>query len=74
MPIIAMASLQRSVVMQNPVKSIVLILMSLFALTACGQKGPLFLPGDPSEIRSISQESQPVAEGDEEDDDDIPRR
>ena len=61
--------------MQNPAKILVLVLMSLFALAACGQKGPLFLPGDPSEIRSISQEGQPGAAGDEDDDeDDVPRR
>ena len=61
--------------MQNLVKYTVLILMSLFALTACGQKGPLFLPGDPSEVRSVSQESQPGTQpGEEDEDDDIPRR
>ena len=61
--------------MQNPIKFVVLILMSVFALSACGQKGPLFLPGDPSEIRSVSQEGQPRAQnGEEEDDDDTPRR
>jgi predicted small lipoprotein YifL len=24
----------------------------MFALAACGQKGPLFLPGDPSQIQT----------------------
>jgi predicted small lipoprotein YifL len=61
--------------MQNPVKYIVLILISLTALAACGQKGPLFLPGDPSEIRSIAQEGQPPSEqGEDDEDDDIPRQ
>lgn len=61
--------------MQNPVKTIVLILMSLTALAACGQKGPLFLPGDPSEIRSISQEGQPPSQpGEDDEDDDVPRQ
>ena len=60
--------------MPNLLKTTVLILMSLFALAACGQKGPLFLPGDPSEVRSISQNAQPAAEQREEDDeDDVPR-
>ena len=60
--------------MPNLLKTTVLILMSLFALAACGQKGPLFLPGDPSEVRSISQNTQPAVEQREEDDeDDVPR-
>lgn len=27
------------------------IALAIFGLAACGQKGPLFLPGDPSQIR-----------------------
>ena len=60
--------------MHNPIKILALIVMSLFALAACGQKGPLFLPGDPSEIRSVSQESQENQAGEEDEDDDTPRR
>ena len=60
--------------MQNSIKIVALILMSLSTLAGCGQKGPLFLPGDPSEIRSVSQENQPARQGDEDDDDDVPRQ
>jgi predicted small lipoprotein YifL len=37
------------------------ILLLAFALGACGQSGPLYVPGDPSEI----QTTQPVPEADE---------
>ncbi len=38
----------------------------LFALAACGQKGPLYLPGDPSQIQT---EVPQVESNDEEDED-----
>jgi len=41
--------------------------ISCFALLGCGQSGPLYLPGNPSEIRSAPQ---PVENADEEEDDD----
>ncbi len=28
------------------------VLMSLILVAACGQKGPLYLPGDPSQIKT----------------------
>ncbi|ANO50175.1 LPS translocon maturation chaperone LptM [Woeseia oceani] len=28
------------------------ILLATLALSACGQKGPLYLPGDPNQVRS----------------------
>ena len=59
--------------MQNSIKFLFLLLTSLVMLAACGQKGPLFLPGDPTEVRTVSQESQPRPERAEEDDDEIPR-
>ena len=43
-------------------------LASLLLVTACGQKGPLFLPGDPSEVRAIPPQQQPADEDDEDDD------
>lgn len=60
------------------------VLTLLALLVACGQKGPLFLPGDPSQI-STTIPSQPAPRGqaddqpdDEESDDDgnpeTPRR
>ncbi len=36
--------------MRRTVTSIVILLLALMA--ACGQKGALFLPGDPSQIQS----------------------
>jgi len=42
-------------------------LFSVFAITACGQKGPLYLPGNPSEVRSeVPRQNQPHEEEDEE--------
>lgn len=62
--------------MHNSVKFVVLVLLSLACLAACGQKGPLFLPGDPNEIRSTVPLQQPAGQpGESEDDEDdkIPR-
>jgi predicted small lipoprotein YifL len=41
--------------------------ISGFTLFGCGQSGPLYLPGDPSEIRNAPQ---PVQNADEEEDED----
>ena len=40
----------------------------LLFLAACGQSGPLYLPGDPSEIRDAPQ--QPVESDNEDDEED----
>lgn len=42
-----------------------ILLLAIFGLAACGQKGPLFLPGDPSQIRP-----QPPAADEPSDEDD----
>ena len=42
-----------------------LVAFSSFALFGCGQSGPLYLPGDPSEIR---QAPKPVENADDEED------
>lgn len=47
-------------------KWLAVILLSLMFTAACGQKGPLFLPGNPSEIQSDVPRQEP-AEEDEED-------
>lgn len=40
--------------------------LSVITITACGQKGPLFLPGNPSEIQSeVPRQDQPQDEEDE---------
>jgi len=47
-----------------------LILALLFA-TGCGQKGPLYLPGDPSEIKTdVPRQNEGQTEEDEEDEED----
>lgn len=43
-----------------------LVGFSCFALVGCGQSGPLYLPGDPSEIR---QAPKPAESADDEEDD-----
>jgi len=58
--------------MQKTVSSIALLL-SLALLSACGQKGPLFLPGDASQVQSVPSAEQAQTNSgtdDEEDDDD----
>ena len=40
--------------------------MALAAIAGCGQKGPLFLPGAPSEIRSLPDQEQSEADRDDE--------
>ncbi len=47
-------------------------IISLAFVAACGQQGPLFLPGSPSEIQSAVQEQQaaPAEESEENDDED----
>ena len=49
---------------------IIAFLLGLVFATACGQKGPLFLPGSPSTINSTvpAQQGAPVEESDEEED------
>jgi len=41
-------------------------IVGLFFLAGCGQSGPLYLPGDPSEIKSAPAPAEKTAE--EEDD------
>ena len=47
-----------------------LLITSLLALGACGQKGPLYLPGNPSEIRSEVSTTNSSTVPDEEEEDD----
>ncbi len=48
-------------------------LFSAVTITACGQKGPLFLPGNPSEVQSeVPRQEQPHNEEDEEGNDEKP--
>ena len=45
---------------------LLIVAISCFALLGCGQSGPLYLPGDPSEIRDAPK---PVENADDEEDD-----
>ncbi len=50
---------------------LIAFIISLAFVAACGQQGPLFLPGSPSEIQSAVQEQQAAtAEASEDDDED----
>ena len=50
---------------------LIAFIISLAFVAACGQQGPLFLPGSPSEIQSAVQEQQAAtAEASEDDEDD----
>jgi predicted small lipoprotein YifL len=42
-------------------------LTGITLFTGCGQSGPLYLPGDPSEVRQAPQPAEPEAEDEEED-------
>jgi predicted small lipoprotein YifL len=54
--------------MHNSIKSITGLLLVLLFVGGCGQKGPLFLPGTPTEIRSVPEQAETNAEGDEAED------
>lgn len=62
--------------MQNPVSATIILLLSLAFLSACGQKGPLFLPGNPSTLQSIPTAEQMqreiAAEDEEKEEDEVP--
>ncbi len=57
--------------MQSRVSLIVILVIFFAFLSACGQKGPLFLPGDPSSLQSIppAEELQEMSEEDDEEKD-----
>lgn len=48
-----------------------LALLSLFLISACGQKGPLFLPGNPSQIQTVPPAETPEEESDDDEDENI---
>lgn len=59
--------------MQNSARVFLLVILSVMTLAACGQKGPLFLPGDPSTVTSVTQPGQQAVDEEEDDEDDNPR-
>ena len=50
---------------------VAILLFAVFLLSACGQKGPLFLPGNPSEMQTEvpAEDPQQVDEKEDEEDD-----
>lgn len=56
--------------MRLPFKSLCALLFSLVLVAACGQKGPLFLPGDPSSIKTDMPAKQGNPQEDEDKDED----
>ena len=59
----------RVIAMDNLVKRIAVALLATFVLAGCGQKGPLFLPGDPNTVQ-LTTPQQENAEFDEDRDED----
>jgi len=56
--------------MLNAIKTIFAVFFCLGLTAGCGQKGPLFLPGDPSTIQTdIPAEEPPAQAGDDPDPD-----
>lgn len=51
-------------------KTLLALLVTLAFLTACGQKGPLYLPGRSSSFESMIPEQQPAEQEQESDEDD----
>lgn len=56
-------------IVHKNVISIAVLLVSLAFLSACGQKGPLFLPGNPSQMQAVPplEQEQTNPEPDDED-------
>jgi len=69
-----MNAANRAIAMHNTLTRIAIALLTSFIVAGCGQKGPLFLPGDPSTIRTITSEqnTEQSEERDEDDEDETP--
>ena len=48
-------------------RTLACLLLATLALSACGQKGPLYLPGDPNQVRSEVPTTNDSTVPDEED-------
>lgn len=44
-------------------------LLLIFSLVGCGQSGPLYLPGDPSEVQNLPSQLPQIPEEEPEEDD-----
>ena len=56
--------------MQNLLTRIAIALLTTIVLAGCGQKGPLFLPGDPNSVRITTPPQNAEQAEDDRDDDD----
>jgi predicted small lipoprotein YifL len=59
---------ERGIAMSGTIRPAIAVLTALLMLSGCGQKGPLYLPGDTSSIRTTVPTQQ--TPGEEEDDED----
>ena len=72
-----MDTVQRNVAMLNTLIRLGLLLIASIVVSGCGQKGPLYLPGDPSSIyaappQTANQSPEVEDHEDDEDDDETP--
>jgi predicted small lipoprotein YifL len=51
--------------MKKLIQSVASLVVIVLVLAGCGQKGPLYLPGNPSEVRPIPEQEQAEADRDE---------
>jgi len=51
--------------MKKLIQSVASLVVIVLVLAGCGQKGPLFLPGNPSEVRPVPEQEQAEADRDE---------
>ena len=70
MPLLLRFAAQRPENMQPRYLTLFIILFVFCGAAACGQKGPLFLPGSPSEIQQTLNETPDAEEADDEDEED----
>ena len=56
--------------MRTRLLAIVALLLSAGLVAGCGQKGPLYLPGSPSEVQSVTGQPQPQPPPEEDEDED----
>ena len=71
-PDIAMDAVQEIFAMLKTLNRWILIILAGAVVAGCGQKGPLYLPGDPSSIYAAPPQTtdQTAEEADEDDDED----
>jgi len=56
--------------MRNSIGATIMLLLSFVLLTACGQTGPLYLPGNPSTLQTIPTAEELRQEAGDQDDED----